>query len=195
MGQPVSVEPIPDDVHDLKVAVKNEYPNRLGHCDALELVVYPPGTEPADFKPENACRPDIKPSRDADYENPLFVVAPPSSAKDGENNLTAVFFQHLHLYRNYAPLTINPRLETMHQPPLKRKPWMICSLNKSFKLHVLHQRVRIPSCLDGRKQKTRSFNTSSVAMRSGSLQTQQIMSVTLVMTKSVKNSPCSVYLE
>ena len=59
----------------------------LSHAGLTQIFVYPPGTEPGDFKPKNACKSGKKPSRETDDDNPMIVVAQPPPQRNGEDNL------------------------------------------------------------------------------------------------------------
>ena len=77
-GGSVKISPIPDDVYDLKEAVKVEVEPELNHCDAADLEVFAVGTSvPIPDGTEPLC-PGMKLSElDATTdEKPLIVVAP-----------------------------------------------------------------------------------------------------------------------
>jgi hypothetical protein len=75
------------DIYDLKKAIKEENSKHLEYCDAMDLVVYPPGTsvpirDSAEAIDAGESVTDISTSSkriegDANKPGPLIVVAPP----------------------------------------------------------------------------------------------------------------------
>mmetsp|Transcript_53162 Transcript_53162/g.57699 ORF Transcript_53162/g.57699 Transcript_53162/m.57699 type:complete len:353 (+) Transcript_53162:180-1238(+) len=83
-GEPFKISPIPDDINDLKKAVKTELETTLRHCDAANLSVYSPGTGVPIQDSESRLKANMVCSDilGVTYESPLIVVAPASKQVD-----------------------------------------------------------------------------------------------------------------
>ena len=82
-GVPIKVKAMPDDVADLtELLTKEKAKKALEHCDALNLKVYTPDTEPP-FSEDKALKAwDAIPSNSSGPQ-PLIVVAPDPKQADG----------------------------------------------------------------------------------------------------------------
>ena len=86
-GQPFKIQPVPDDVNDLKKAVMERCKKVLSHIDDHMLVAYPPGTEPPfagqEYIPANTLISSL--IAKTSYYTPLIVIAPkPREQQNGE---------------------------------------------------------------------------------------------------------------
>jgi hypothetical protein len=81
-GQSFEIEPIPENVDDLKMAVFPE----LAPREVAKCLVFAPGADP---KTEMALKANALVPSDATYENPLIVVAPEA---DGELRCCSCIF-------------------------------------------------------------------------------------------------------
>jgi hypothetical protein len=72
-GQSLCIKPMPEDVYELKKAVKEECTVLLHHCDPVMLDVFAPGADP---KTEDTLDPGDPVPGDTTSKNPLIVVAP-----------------------------------------------------------------------------------------------------------------------
>ena len=82
-GDPVKISPIPEDINDLKEAVKKKFELTLRHCDAAYLSVYPDGTSVPIEQGVHAYVgwdpvPKMDPSPGSTKPHILIVVAPAS---------------------------------------------------------------------------------------------------------------------
>jgi hypothetical protein len=84
-ADPIEIDPVPKNVHALKMKVKENYSNKLKHTDAGELKVYASGTTVP--IPENTA--SLMPGNNlSDYpttdETPLIVIAPKPEQQNGK---------------------------------------------------------------------------------------------------------------
>ena len=81
-GTPIKIKPVPDDIHDLKEAVKAKLVPDLDYCAPNKLFVYPTGTDVSVLKGVEALDADRELSFPTsattknDEPGPLIVVAP-----------------------------------------------------------------------------------------------------------------------
>jgi hypothetical protein len=81
-ADPIEIDPIPKNVHALKMKVKDNYSNKLKHTDAGELKVYASGTT----VPE--CTESLDPGDQVPAgttsRTPLIVIAPKPEQQNGK---------------------------------------------------------------------------------------------------------------
>eukprot|EP00978_Attheya_sp_CCMP212_P038457 scaffold190876_cov61-Attheya_sp.AAC.1 len=86
VGGPIKINPIPDDVNDLKIKVHEEKSTKLNHIDADDLIVYASGTpvpitEGSDYIRANVICSEA--ATGASFERPLIMVAPKPVQQNG----------------------------------------------------------------------------------------------------------------